>query len=114
MQATVQPARFFEPIEMHDKTLIRYIDNIPPDGDLHVVYEGCGVTVFRTFFWKSRKQSLYKCEVAFIAEHEDRELRLFTSGEITTADRFKIHAMEKEGKRKLIDAIKRIWHVVLK
>ena len=54
----MQPARFFEPIEMHDNTLIRYIDNIPEDGDLHVVYEGCGVTVFRTFFWKARKQSL--------------------------------------------------------
>ena len=28
MQAATPTARFFEPIEMHDKTLIRYIDNI--------------------------------------------------------------------------------------
>ena len=30
-------------------------------------------------------------------EREDRRLRLFTSGESTTADRFKIHAMKKGG-----------------
>ena len=67
------------------------------DGGLPVVCGGYGVTAFPTSFRKARKQSPCGCGAACMPEREDRRLRLFTSGESTTADRFKIHAMKKGG-----------------